>query len=232
MLGQGTMRAAVGTALLVIGVVAAYLLIRDASEIEGEPSASVTDGERSARDRPRKRPPSPAFGFEDEDVDVSIDATLEAPHFDLGQLDFEALRERAPNSLYWLLAAPTDDPAVLEARRAEKARRNEQYGRVLSGEASVEEIEDYYAYRRRLSEDYVEVAQLILDTHGDEMSERDVGLFELTIALHGSRLSELPQKLDDALRRKTEYDEVKRAWQAQQAAELEERAGDTHSSPN
>ena len=88
----------------------------------------------------------------------------------------------------------------------------------------MEEIEDYYAYRRRLSEDYVEVSQLILDDHGDALADRDVGLLELTIALHASRLSEIPRKLDDALRRKAEYEEVKRAWQAQQEAE---RAEDT-----
>lgn len=141
--------------------------------------------------------------------------------FDLGELDFEALEKRTPDNLYWLTAVPTKDPAVLEARAREREERNRQYGKVVSNSATVEEINAYYAYREKLSEDYIEVLQLILDEHGDELSERDSGLFELTISMHAARLSEIPAKRDDALRRKAEYDEVKKAWREQQREETE-----------
>ncbi|MEM9727459.1 MAG: hypothetical protein AAF997_02660 [Myxococcota bacterium] len=168
---------------------------------------------------------------EDEpELEVPPGSVIQAPYFDLANLDFDALRARTPRNLYWLMAAPTDDPEVLDARRQEKVRRNEQYGRVLSSSAPTAEIEDYFAYRRKLSEDYIEVSQLILDEHGDDLAERDVGLLELTIALHASRLGEIPSKLDDALRRKQEYDQVKRAWQAQRDAERENLVGDTTNS--
>lgn len=144
-------------------------------------------------------------------------------HFDLAELDFEALRDRTPDSLYWLMAAPTDDPKALEARARAREERNRQYGKVVSNTATVEEIHDYYAYRRKLSEDYIEVLQLILDEHGDELSERDAGLFELTISMHSARLAEIPSKLDDALQRKAEYDRVKQAWQEQQRKESDEK---------
>ncbi|MEM7436980.1 MAG: hypothetical protein AAF436_17630 [Myxococcota bacterium] len=227
--GQGTTRAFAAVALFIAGAIAAYVFIRD----EPEPASGMTERTSAQSPSRRARPsrPSPGSDFDGESIPDSVDATLHAPHFDLAQLDYDGLRLQTPDNLYWLLAAPTDDAAALKAREAEKARRNTQYGRVVSGVASQEEIEDYYTYRRKLSEDYVEVAQLILDAHGDELSERDVGLFELTIGLHASRLAELPQKLDDALRRKAEYDEVKRAWRNQQAAELDTREADAKSSP-
>ncbi|MGB5813430.1 MAG: hypothetical protein WBG86_23040 [Polyangiales bacterium] len=219
MSGSRAKLAVFGGALLVCFVIA-YVIANRRSATE----TSVV--ETNTRETRAKQPvrPEQAPGdleFEEPDIEIPPDSVLTAPHFDLANLDYDALREKTPDSLYWLLAAPTDDPKVLEARRAENERRNQQFGRVSSNTASVDEINDYFAYRRRLSEDYVEVAQLILDTHGDDLSERDVGLFELTVSLHGSRLAELPNKLDDALRRKAEYDEVKRAWQAQQEAERE-----------
>lgn len=168
--------------------------------------------------------PEIASGASPLDAGTSSDespgeSTFDSPDFDLAELDFESLRQRTPDSLYWLMAAPTKDPAILEARRNARAERNEQYGRVVSNTASVEEIRDYYAYRRKLSEDYIEVAQLILEEHGDSLSERDLGLFELAISMHGSVLSEIPDKLSDAMQRKEQYDRVKQAWKAQQEVE-------------
>ena len=174
--------------------------------------------------------PAQAEGETAEIKITTSDPMAQAPDFDLAELDFESLRRRTPDSLYWLMAAPTKDPAILGARRSARADRNEQYGRVVSNTASVEEIRDYYAYRRKLSEDYVEVAQLILEEHGDSLSDRDVGLFELAIDMHGSVLSEIPDKLSDALLRKEQYDRVKEAWKAQQEGEVAAAPDDAKSS--
>lgn len=160
-----------------------------------------------------RRAPPPVKSLVDAGVE---DPKAKPPPFDLGNLDFEAIREKTPDSLYWLMAAPTDDPEVLQARAEAREARNRQYGKVVSSTATEDEIRDYYAYRKRLSEDYIEVVQLILDEHGDELSERDTGLFELTISMHSARLAEIPTKLDDALQRKAEYDRVKQDWQKQQ----------------
>ena len=155
------------------------------------------------------------------EVTLSPESVFEAPYLDLGRLDFDELRTHAPENLYWLMAVPTDDPELLEQRRIAKEQRNAQYGKVLASTASIEEIEDYYAYRRKLSEDYVEIAQLILDQHGEELSERDAGLFELTIAMHSARLAQMPTERREALRRKSEYDQVKQAWQEQQREDVQ-----------
>ena len=229
MLGSDARRAVIGISLVVIGIVVVYGLNRPRSETVEKPVAK-TNPIASTPGRARPSKPAPAFNFDERELAVSAESTLEAPHFDLAKLDYERLRKRTPDSLYWLLAAPTDDPAVLRARQAEREKRNRQYGRVVSSTAKAGEIEDYYAFRRRLSEDYIEVVQSILNDHGDELSERDVGLFELTIALHAARLSELPQRMNDALRRKSEYDQVKQAWQAQRHADSEQHSSDTNRS--
>lgn len=185
-----------------------------------QPDAPV---EPKAQRRPTPRAETPRaraplrYELDDPDIEIPPGSTVEPPHFDLSNLDFEALRAQSPDNLYWQMAVPTDDPDVLRARAEEKKRRNDQYGRVLSNTATTEEIEAYYAYRRRLSEDYIEVSQLILDEHGAELSSRDVGLLELGISMHASRLSENPKNLQEALDRKAQYDEVKQAWQARQA---------------
>ncbi len=200
--------------LLGAGVAVAFLLNRRGGR------APAHEADRTpAEPAPDSKPPSP-WGNASK-LDGGVDAEVGSPqseplHFDLGELDFESLRRRTPDSLYWLMAAPTEDPAILDARARARDDRNLQYGKVVSNTASVEEIHDYYAYRRKLSEDYIEVLQLILDEHGDELSERDTGLFELTVSMHTARLAEIPSKLADALERKAEYDRVKKSWQEQQ----------------
>jgi hypothetical protein len=205
--------------LLGAGVAVAFFLNRRTDE------APVRRAEASPE--PSAKQETPSWLPEPADMpDAGVDAGMMEPEpqpfrFDLADLDFDALRRRTPESLYWLMAAPTDDPAVLEARAQAREERNRQYGKVVSNTATVEEIRDYYAYRRKLSEDYIEMLQLIMDEHGDELSERDAGLFELTIAMHTERLAEIPSKLDDALQRKAEYDRVKAEWQKQRREDSE-----------
>jgi hypothetical protein len=211
-------RALITFVLVCAGIGVAWLLNRRANAPpEAEPPSFATEQTGPERRRDAVDPGGATLG-----ADAGVDQPPEPFHFDLADLDFEALRRETPDSLYWLMAAPTKDPALLEARARNREERNRQYGKVVSNTATVEEIHDYYAYRRKLSEDYIEVLQLILDEHGDELSERDTGLFELTISLHTARLAELPSKLDDALRRKAEYDEVKKEWQEQQRRDAEE----------
>jgi hypothetical protein len=205
--------------LLTAGVVVAVLLNRLVGRRPTEIPAAPNDG---------TAPPlgsatvSSGVVAADDPGDAGVEDLEAQPfRFDLAELDYEELRRRTPDSLYWLMAAPTDDPALRTARARAREERNRQYGKVVSNTATVEEIRDYYAYRRKLSEDYIEVLQLILDDHGDELSERDAGLFELTISMHAARLAEIPAKLDDAMRRKAEYDRVKAEWREQRRKDPE-----------
>lgn len=117
-------------------------------------------------------------------------------------VDLAALRERLPDNLYWQLGAPTDDPEVLARRREEERRMNDLLGKVQSSTATEEEIHRYHDRRRRISEDYIAFATLVLEEHGAELPERDQGLYALSIRMHESRLRALPRKVEDALARR------------------------------
>ncbi|MDX1649016.1 MAG: hypothetical protein R3263_04100, partial [Myxococcota bacterium] len=132
-------------------------------------------------------------------------------------VDLEAVREALPGNLYWKLAAPTRDAAILRERKEIRARWNDEYGKVLSNTASESEVRAYYAWRRRLSADYVEFASHLLDHYGDVLPERDVGLLELAREMHLARLEEIPRKLSEALERREAHEAVRRQWREDQA---------------
>jgi hypothetical protein len=124
----------------------------------------------------------------------------------------DELRKKLPDSLYWELDAPTQDPEVL-ARRAEAQRKwNEVFGKIQSGDATEEEIHRYYDHRKKLSEDYIAVANLMLTESGDKLPESDKGLIELSIRMHQDRLKEVPRQVDEALARKQLQDRRREEW--------------------
>lgn len=129
-------------------------------------------------------------------------------------VDMEEVRKAMPDNLYWKYSSPTKDPQVLEEREAERSRWNEEYGKVLSGTATEEEIKTYYDRRARLSGDYIEFLTYLLDHY--TLPERDVGLMKLAARLHRSRLEEIPRKMEQALERKAKQDEARAAWLADQ----------------
>jgi hypothetical protein len=133
-------------------------------------------------------------------------------------VDMDEVRAAMPDNLYWQLGMPTGDEKVQEARAAERARWNVEYGKVISGTASEEEIHAYYDQRARLSGDYVEFTSYVLDHYRDQLPERDVGLLELGRRLHLARLEEIPRQVEEALLRKQQQDEARAKWLADEAA--------------
>jgi hypothetical protein len=132
-------------------------------------------------------------------------------------VDLEDVRRALPDNIYWKLSAPTKDPQLQEWRDAERARWNVEYGKILSGTASEQEIRAYYDQRARMSGDYVEFATYILDHYGDTLPERDTGLLKLARRLNLARLEEIPRKVEEALQRKQAQDAARAAWLADQA---------------
>lgn len=126
----------------------------------------------------------------------------------------EALRARMPDNLYWRVAAPTTDPEVLAARAARERNLEAVRGRITAGEASEAEIRDYFDERRRESRDFVAVAREAVTTYGDQLTDRDRGLFELGAKLHEAKLGEIDRSIADALERKRVQDERRAAWRA------------------
>jgi hypothetical protein len=129
-------------------------------------------------------------------------------------VDLEVLRRQLPDNLYWSLGVATDDPAVLEARAAQARRWNAALGKVQAGEASDEELHAYFEHQRRLHQDYLDFSAQVLATSGDQLSERDRGLFELSAKMHHDRLAELPAQEAEAVARKQLQDQRRAAWEA------------------
>ncbi|WP_437832658.1 hypothetical protein [Sorangium sp. So ce1153] len=127
-------------------------------------------------------------------------------------VDLERLRAQLPDNLYWQLGAPTDDPRELQARADEQERWEGLFGKVQSNTASEEEVLRYYEHSRRVSEDYIQLASVVLAQHGDALPERDRGLYELSIEMHSSRLAEIPRQIEGALARKEAQDRARDEW--------------------
>ena len=134
------------------------------------------------------------------------------------EVDLEAVRAAMPHNLYWTMSVPTKDPEVLREREEERARWNVEYGKVLSNTATAQEIDAYYAHRRRLSTDYVEFAGYLLAEYRDKLPKRDVGLLKLAVDMHLARLEEIPRQIAEAHERRTAHDAARRAWLEDQQA--------------
>jgi hypothetical protein len=190
------------------GVAAVRSPRREAAEPGGEAAAS------GPRRTPAARLPAP----DAEALGAEGSAELEEEGFgSWEEVDLEAVRAAMPDNLYWKLSAPTQDPRLIEERAAERARWNVEYGKILSGTASEEEIRAYFDHRARLSGDYVEFVTHVLDHYEETLPERDVGLLKLARRLHQARLEEIPRKVEEALERKREQDAAREAWRRDQA---------------
>ncbi|WP_342375457.1 hypothetical protein NVS55_29745 [Myxococcus stipitatus] len=132
-------------------------------------------------------------------------------------LDLAALQARLPDNLYWKLGAPSTDPEVLKQREEETKRWSDVFGRVQSGEATEEEVRQYYERRRKVSEDMLQFATTVLAEHGDTLPERDKGLYELSINMHRTRLSEYPRQEADAQAHRRTREQQRQAWRQGQA---------------
>jgi hypothetical protein len=160
----------------------------------------------SRADRAEKDPPS----------EGDAPSELEEPGRSWESVDLDAVRAAMPDNTYWTMSAPTKDPDVLRAREEERERWNTEYGKVLSNTATAEEIEAYYAHRRRISLDYVEFATHLLSHYSTVLPHRDIRLLQLAIQMHLARLEEIPRQITEAHERREAHDAARRAWLAEQ----------------
>ncbi len=146
----------------------------------------------------------------DEDMH---DASAEA----WAAVDLDEVRRAMPDNVYFKLSAPTKDEEILAQRDAERSRWNTEYGKILSGTATDEEIRAYYDQRARLASDYMEFTTYLLDHYRDTLPERDVGLLELARRLNAARLQEISRQVEESFERKRQQDEARAAWLADEA---------------
>ena len=188
-----------------------------ASEVAREPEAAPP---AEAAAPPSSAPDAPAAG----------DAPSELP-LGLGAVDLAAVRAALPDNLYWQTAAPTQDPQLLEEREREKAFRNEQYGKILSGTGTEEEILDYYDHRMRVSTDYVAFTDYLLEHYGSDLTDQDLTLLHVARRLQLARLEEIPRKIEEARERMAVQTETRNKWLEEERAfqsDSESPPGDAH----
>lgn len=217
--------------LIVAGLAAVALLVRlgldrSGRTVSSEPRRITTRAERgreaiavaaptvrkgAPQNLPAPAAPDVAAGEKDTQPD---DAAMGAAW---AAVDMDEVRKAMPDNLYWKLSVPTKDPQVIEERAAERTRWNVQYGKILSGTATEEEIRAFYDHRAQLSGDYVEFTTYLVDHYGGVLPERDVGMLKLARRLNQARLEEIPRKIEEAFERKRAQDAAREAWLADQA---------------
>jgi hypothetical protein len=141
-----------------------------------------------------------------------------APHGTWEALDMDAIRAAMPNNIYWAMAAPTKDPDLLKWREDERDRWNVEYGKVLSNTATAEEIDAYFAERKRLSDDYLEFVVHVLANYSGAIPREGVSMLKLAGELHAARLEEMPRQLAEAHARREAHEAARRAWLEDQKA--------------
>ena len=132
-------------------------------------------------------------------------------------VDLDAVRRAMPDNLYWTMSSPTKDEDVLRARAEERARWNEEYGKVLSNTATEQEIDAYYAHRDRLASDYIQFATYVLENHGTQLPISDLGLLKVAVELNLAELEEIPRRIEEAQRRRVAHQQAREAWLRDQA---------------
>lgn len=175
-------------------------------------------GEDSSAPRPKLStllPPEPSESAGTGgggEAPTAPDAPREAEAVRPHPVDLTALREQLPDNLYWSMGVPTKDPDLLRWREEQERHWYGLNGKVLSNTATEEEIQTYYAHRRRVSEDFMRFATAVLGAYGDRLPETERGLYELSLRMHRTRLEELPRQVEDALVRKRAQDLRREAW--------------------
>jgi hypothetical protein len=193
------------------------------------PASQAVPLEEGALDRqaPAPAPAARTTAKREESPAGPLDADgEEMPHGTWEALDLEDVRKAMPDNSYWKMAAPTKDPELLEWREKERARWNVEYGKVLSNTATAEEIDAYYAERKRISDDYLEFVVYVITNYGNAIPREGLNLLKLAGEMHAMRLEEIPRQMAEAHARAEAHDAARRAWLEEQKEFAQPPAGE------
>ncbi|MEL6341430.1 MAG: hypothetical protein AAFQ65_16125, partial [Myxococcota bacterium] len=130
-------------------------------------------------------------------------------------VDLDALRQELPDNRYWVSGAPTEDPELIAARKRDTESAERMQGLIVSGGASEQEIETYFDARQRLSQDYIQISERILQRYGTTLPDTELGMHQLSISMHRKRLAELPKKREQAHERRVLQETRRREWRGE-----------------
>lgn len=148
------------------------------------------------------------------DQEDAHDAKAEA----WAKVDMEQLRSEIPDNMFWTMAMPTTDEAVLEQRKQIRDDLALQETKMTARYADESEIREYYSYQQRLSEDYVQAVTLILNKYGSVLPEEDYSGQTLARNMHLAKLQEMPLLMTRALEQRQEFIEERDQWLADKSA--------------
>ncbi len=207
-------RRTVALAALAVACAVAWLWLEREPAAPEQSPAPIEVAEAPASEAPAASEAAPEPELHPPLVPEGEGALDEPPPF--ASIDLEAVRAALPDNLYWETAAPTQDPRLLGDRERAKAHWNDQYGKILSGTGTEEEIKAFFDHRMRLSSDSVRFVDWVIEHQGDELSEQDLSLLHVAKRLHLARLEEVPRRMQEALDRKAKQDAAREAWLAEQ----------------
>jgi len=209
-----------GRSIAFVGLVAAALVLWwGLAHRRSDTDAKTAHATRRVEAEPpvtASQAPESGATLDSPDAQASDEADLPATAW--ASVDLDKVREAMPDNLFWKMAMPTGDEAVIRERQEERARWNVEYGKVLSNTATAEEIDAYYAHQQRLSSDYVEFGAYVLAEFGDKLPIRDIGLLKVAVELNMAKLEEIPRRIAEAQERRVAHDAARRAWLEEQKA--------------
>ena len=169
-------------------------------------------------------------------ANMSVDALKELffpsddPAWKWAQVDMDGLEDEMPDNSYWTFAAPTQDEALIEFRKENKAYWEKEWGQINSNNAPEEKIRAYYANQYKVSTDYVLFSNRMLEKYRHVLPEQDVSFQILARNLNLAKLEELPRKLarsielhEKHIQRREEWLADKETFEANLQAEKAER---------
>jgi hypothetical protein len=128
------------------------------------------------------------------------------------------IEQALPNNRYWLMASPTEDESLIEARAFEKRVREKRYGEIMAGYASQHDIDEHFADVRATSIDFIEFSEYVLENYANALGPQNLQMHRLSVELHQSRLADLEDQKSAAYAAMDEAKLNTLAWQTDPAA--------------
>ena len=117
-----------------------------------------------------------------------------------------------PNNSYWLLAAPTEDGALLESRIDGENEREKRAGLIQAGLASETDIVNHFEFLRQTSEDFIVFSEFVINHYANHLPEHAIQMHKLSIKLHRSRLADMTDQKAQAFSVLERNLQRKQAW--------------------
>ncbi len=216
------MAVAVVAILFIVGT-AVVLRRVNADRARNRGASAVTSAKPAVAGAPNARR-TPTWRADLDDHEPSEDQEYKAdplnPNLDTAsawaRIDFDEIRHALPDSMYWKMAFPTKDPALIAERQRIRDEWSAQAAKIQANTATDDEIDAYYVAQQQLSNDYLEFLVYLADHYGNDVPRSEIGALKLAGQMHLAKLEEMPRKIAEAKERHAAHEAARQAWLEQQ----------------